>query len=80
MISKEASGAVTGAGAIGGSATGALDFLGVLGENAAALGLIVSAVGVLAGIVFYSLNLIETRKQNRAILAIARLKASPAGQ
>ena len=67
MISKEASGGMTATGGVGGSATAFLDFMGFLSANTAALGLIVSALGVGGGIVFYTLNYLETKRHNLII-------------
>ena len=67
MISKEASAGITAMGGVGGSATAFLDFMGFLSANTAALGLIVSALGIAGGIIFYTLNYMETKRHNRVI-------------
>ncbi len=80
MISKEASAGMTATSSAGGGATALLDFMGLLSANAAALGLIVSALGLIGGIVFYTLNYLETKRHHRVIETAHRLKAFPDDQ
>lgn len=80
MISKEASAGMTATGGAGGSATALLDFMGFLSANTAALGLIVSALGVVGGIIFYMLNYMETKRHHRVIEISHKSKASPHDQ
>lgn len=60
---------------IAGTSTGAtVGFMSYIGSNSLAFGVIVGAVGVLAGIVFHIINTKENRRHNKQLENIARKK------